>query len=67
MHTIELWRWRVTDPVTGRVYRTLHRMTAADALAIDPKAQRIEHTLELRTVPDGPHEFQHTNASGPRF
>ncbi len=61
MHTIELWRWRLTDPASGRTYNTRHVMTEADALALDPRAQRVEHTRELRSVPDGPHEHAHTN------
>lgn len=61
MNTVELWRWRVTDPATGRAYRTRHVMTEADALALDPNAQRVDHTLERREVSDGPHEHQHTN------
>ncbi|MBK6470311.1 MAG: hypothetical protein IPF94_06115 [Betaproteobacteria bacterium] len=61
MHTVDLWRWRLTDPVTGRTYRTRHVMTQADALALDPQAQRVDHTLVRRQVPDGPHEHEHTN------
>ena len=38
MHTVELWRWRFTYPVTGRAYRTRHVMTQEDALALDPGA-----------------------------
>ena len=61
MHTVELWRWRLTDPTTGRTYRTRYVMRQADAIALDPGAQRVEGTLERRQVPDGPHEYQHTS------
>jgi len=64
MHTIDLYRWQIVDPWTGRAYTTRHRMTAADALALDPNAQRVAFSLERRSVPDGPHEHQHTNPRG---
>jgi hypothetical protein len=62
MHTIELWRWRLTSPITGKRVATRYRMTAADAMAQDPTAEPVLGTLEMRSVPDGRHEFQHTNA-----
>jgi hypothetical protein len=62
MHTTEHWRWRLTSPVTGKRVNTRHRMTAADAMAQDPTADPMLGALELRSVPDGRHEFQHTNA-----
>lgn len=52
--TIELWRWMVTDPATGRRYTTRHRMQKRDALDMDPAAVRVEGTLEERQVPDDP-------------
>jgi hypothetical protein len=61
MHTVDLYRWRLTDHWSGRTSITPHRMKAEDALAVDPAAKRIEGTLERRLVPDGPHEFEHTN------
>ena len=51
MRTLDLWRWRLTDPDTGRGYTTRHRMTDADALAQDPKAERGAGSLEQRQVP----------------
>lgn len=51
---LDLWRWRVTDPDTGRRYTTTHRMTEADARALDPGAERIPGTLEVREVPADP-------------
>ena len=65
MHTVELWRWRLTDPATGRAYRTRYVMTQEDAFALDPGAQRVEGTLERRQVPDGPHEHHHTGTRKP--
>lgn len=65
MKTVELWRWRITDPANGRRYTTRHRMSAADALATDPKAERVEGSMELRRVPEGAHEHE-TTAPGRR-
>ncbi len=62
MQTIELHRWLVTCPDTGRVYRTRHAMTAADAQAVDTLAQPVPGTCERRLVPDGPSEHALTSA-----
>lgn len=62
MHTIELWHWRLWDPIRRRHFTSRWRMTEADALALDPQAQRIEHSLERRQVPSSIDEHQHTNA-----
>lgn len=51
---LDLWRWSVTDPDTGRRYTTRHRMTEADARALDTAAERVPGTQELRPVPDDP-------------
>jgi hypothetical protein len=48
--TIDLWLWRVTDPVSRRCYVTRYRMAEPDALDLDPSAERIEGSLERRTV-----------------
>jgi hypothetical protein len=53
-HIIDLWFWRVTDPVSGRRYTTRHRMVEADALDLDPGAARVTGSQELRQVPDDP-------------
>ncbi len=52
MARLELWRWRITDPERGTTYATRHRMTEADALALDPAAERVPGTLEVREVAD---------------
>ena len=52
--TIELWLWRVTDPVSHRCYVTRYRMTEADALDLDPAAERVPGSQELRQVPTDP-------------
>lgn len=50
-HTIELWLWRVTDPVSRRRYVTRHRLNETDALDLDPNAERVPGSQELRHVP----------------
>ena len=52
--TIELWLWRVTDPVSHRRYITRYRMPEADALDLDPAAERVQGSLESRQVPIDP-------------
>jgi hypothetical protein len=51
-HIIELWFWRVTDPVSRRRYVTRYRLNEADALDLDPNAERVPGSRELRSVPD---------------
>jgi len=53
-HTIELWRWCLTDPESGRCSVTRYLMTEADARQVDPEAERVEGSLERREVPDDP-------------
>lgn len=56
MQTIELYRWRVTDPATGSRYTTRHLMTEADAKATDPAAELVPGTREVRPVLEDPFE-----------
>lgn len=49
MHTITLWRWRITDE-RGRRVATRYRMTEAEALKADPAAERISGIEEVRRV-----------------
>ena len=51
MNTIELWLWRVTDPVSHRCYVTRYRMTEVDALDLDPAAERVPGSQEIRKIP----------------
>jgi hypothetical protein len=52
-HFIELWFWRVTDPVSQRRYVTRHRLNETDAIDLDPNAERVPGSMELRPVPEG--------------
>jgi hypothetical protein len=54
MAILNRWRWRITDPSSGRRSTTRYRMTEADALATDPAAERVPGSLEVLTVPDDP-------------
>ena len=47
---IEVWHWRVTDPVSRCRYVTRYRMTELNALDFDPAAERIEGSLERLVV-----------------
>ncbi len=50
MQHIDLYRWRVTDPVSGRRYVTRYPMSEANARDLDPKAERIDGSHERMTV-----------------
>ena len=52
MKKVEYWRWRYRDPDSGRVRRTTFQMSADEALAKHPDAERIEGTMLLREVDD---------------
>lgn len=43
-----LWRWMVTDEITGKRYMTRYAMTEEDALRRYPDAEKVEHTREVR-------------------
>ena len=65
MQIIDLYRWRVTDRVSGRRYITRYPMGEANALDLDPKAERIEGTherMEVRraVLPPSAQRFQET-------
>ena len=36
-----LYKWRVTDPITGKRYVARYYMTEADALKLDPSAEKV--------------------------
>jgi hypothetical protein len=61
--TLELWRWRVTDPDSGRRYVVPCGLTQADALELDPAAERVPGSLELRQVDDDPRAYLTTPTS----
>lgn len=46
-----MWRWRVYDDVTQRRIITSYLMTEADALATDPKAEKVAGTERVITGP----------------
>jgi hypothetical protein len=61
MHTEEYWRWYLRNEITGKPKPSRWAMCEANALAIDPTATRVPGSLEVRRLPDGPHEYVHTN------
>jgi len=59
-------RWWLTDPDFGRRHQTKYKMTAAEALAIDPGAQAVPGTEELRAMlPMGEQASQLMSTSPP--
>lgn len=57
MKFVEHWEWRLHDPLRPtRIYKARWRMTEADALAIDPQAQRIVGSGIARAQPETPEE-----------
>lgn len=54
MATLHLYRWQITDRVTGQRRPTRWRMTEGDAKAMDPTAEPVPGSLECRHVPDDP-------------
>ena len=53
MNRLELWRFRVRDPITGKRYVTRYVTTEQDAKERYPDAERVEGTLEVREVIEG--------------
>jgi hypothetical protein len=47
--TVEYWQWRYLDLKTGRMCRTVFRLTDKEAAEL-PEAERIEGTMLLREV-----------------
>lgn len=65
MKTIDLWRWLITDPATGRRRATRYAMSEADALSTDPQAQRVPGSLEHRQAPESAAEAIGLQARAP--
>ena len=55
-YPLHKWRWRVADPLRpGKTYLTRHHMTEAEALAMDPAAQREPLSLLVIQRPGQAH------------
>ncbi|MEY5098897.1 MAG: hypothetical protein RJA36_1616 [Pseudomonadota bacterium] len=54
----EYWRWNLMSETHRKVMPTRYHLTEAEALLIDPKAERVPGTMELRTVPETPDEAE---------
>ena len=50
---VEYWRWRYRDPQLGCIRRTTAVLTEQEAASY-PEAERIEGSMVLREVDDGP-------------
>jgi hypothetical protein len=62
MEPIELWRWIITSETTGKRVKTRHRMTEADALAMDPTAEKVPGSLEVRRPGGNTSDWQRGDA-----
>lgn len=51
MQILDLYRWRVTDPVSRRCYITRYPLSEVNAKDLDPGAERIEGSHERIMVP----------------
>lgn len=50
MKQVETWTWKMRCETTGKVVRARWKMTAEEALARDPAAERLPGTMEMRTI-----------------
>lgn len=61
MATLELWKWRVRDPITGKLRTTRYRCTEEEARQRYPGGvERVPGSLEVREVggePNGTSDF----------
>ncbi len=65
MRRLELWLWRVWDPVRGRWYTTRYRMTGAEAASRHPEGTKVEGSLEVREVdPDARYGYFNPGREG---
>jgi hypothetical protein len=54
IYRIELWRWRVRDRLTGKLYVTRYLMTEDEAQVRHREAEKVEWSLEVRRGPEWP-------------
>ncbi len=52
----------MSDPITGKPYKTRYVMDEPTALRRHPDAQRVPGTLEVRELPETPEESRHEHA-----
>jgi len=57
MKRIEFWYWTLRQDATGRVGRSICRLTEAEALRRDPDARRVPDSCEVRVLPKHPDEY----------
>jgi hypothetical protein len=56
MKTVNVYQYRVKDPITGRRYMTRYKLTEEEEEAERyPERERIETTEETRTIYDDVH------------
>ena len=52
MRTVQVYQYRVRDPVTGRRYLTRYKLTEEEAAQRFPEGQRLDITEETRIYYD---------------
>ena len=62
MKVLTLYRWKHTDPLSGKQVKTKYLLSEEDARARLLEPEPIQHTLERRSVPDSPAEWHMTGA-----
>jgi hypothetical protein len=58
-----MWRWRLHSQISGKLYITRYAMTEADALELDPLAERLDFSKEVRLVPETEAEMDQLRTS----
>lgn len=56
MKSVEFWNWKITNEITGRRKTSRWKMTREDAMALDPTAEPVATTWEVRQLPETPEE-----------
>jgi hypothetical protein len=57
MKRLELWRWRYFDGIRGHAVTTCYELSADNAIAQWPDAERVPGTLKVLDVPEALVDF----------
>jgi len=63
MKPLELSRWRLHGPITGRLFTSRYAKTGADALDVDPLAVRLPCSNVVHMVPENDDEMDRLRTS----
>lgn len=62
---LHLYHWMITSLTSARRVRSRWRMTESDALALDPTAERLVDTLEVRRPAGSTSAWQRNEPDAP--